>query len=58
MRGDKHRTRKLERELRRKAAALAETTAFLVPRQKLNAYWGGGTKTRATDLVAERVSAR
>jgi transposase-like protein len=37
---DKNRIRELERELRRKDAALAETTALLVLRKKLNAYWG------------------
>ena len=37
---DKNRIRELERELRRKDAALAETVALLVLRKKLNAYWG------------------
>ena len=37
---DKNRIRELERELRRKDAALAETAALLVLRKKLNAYWG------------------
>ncbi|QHD00182.1 transposase [Pseudomonas sp. S04] len=37
---DKKRIRELERELRRKDAALAETVALLVLRKKLNAYWG------------------
>jgi len=37
---DKSRIRELERELRRKDAALAETVALLVLRKKLNAYWG------------------
>jgi transposase-like protein len=39
-RQDKLRIRELERELRRKDAALAETAALLVLRKKLNAYWG------------------
>jgi transposase-like protein len=39
-RDDKNRIRELERELRRKDAALAETAALLVLRKKLNAYWG------------------
>jgi transposase-like protein len=39
-REDKNRIRVLERELRRKDAALAETAALLVLRKKLNAYWG------------------
>ncbi len=39
-RDDKKRIRELERELRRKDAALAETAALLVLRKKLNAYWG------------------
>jgi transposase len=37
---DKKRIRQLEKELRRKEAALAETAALLVLRKKLNAYWG------------------
>jgi len=37
---DKKRIRELERELRRKDKALAETAAILVLRKKLNAYWG------------------
>jgi len=40
-RDHKYRIRELERQLRRKDAALAETAAFLVLRKKLNAYWGG-----------------
>lgn len=40
VRGDKKRIQQLERELRRKDAALAETAALLVLRKKLNAYWG------------------
>jgi transposase-like protein len=39
-RADKKRIRELERELRRKDKALAETAAILVLRKKLNAYWG------------------
>ncbi|MBK5006081.1 transposase [Pseudomonas sp. S32] len=38
-RADKNRIRELERELRRKDAALAEAAALLVLRKKLNAYW-------------------
>ncbi|WP_458371290.1 hypothetical protein [Pseudomonas fluorescens] len=57
-RDDKNHIRELERQLRRKDAALAETAAFLVLRKKkLNAYWGEA-KMRATDLVARTVSAR
>lgn len=33
-------SRMLERELRRKDKALAETAALLVLRKKLNDYWG------------------
>lgn len=40
VREDKKRIQQLERELRRKDAALAETAALLVLRKKLNAYWG------------------
>ena len=39
-RADKKRIRDLERELRRKDQALAETAALLVLRKKLNALWG------------------
>ena len=39
-RADKKRIRELERELRRKDRALAETAALLVLRKKLNALWG------------------
>lgn len=40
---DKERdNKKLERELRRKEAALAETAALLVLRKKANAIWGDG----------------
>jgi transposase len=34
--------KKLEQELRRKEAALAETAALLVLRKKANAIWGDG----------------
>lgn len=37
---DRKRIKALEKELKRKDAALAETTALLVLRKKLNAYWG------------------
>ncbi len=37
---DKKRIKELEKELKRKDAALAETAALLVLRKKLNAYWG------------------
>jgi len=37
---DRKRIKELERELKRKDAALAETAALLVLRKKLNAYWG------------------
>ena len=39
---DKKRIKELEKELKRKDAALAETAALLVLRKKLNAYWGEG----------------
>lgn len=39
---DKKRIKALEKELRRKDKALAETAALLVLRKKLNAYWGVG----------------
>jgi len=38
-RADKKRIRQLERELRRKDKALAETAAILVLRKKLSALW-------------------
>ena len=38
----RRRIKELERELRRKDKALAETTALLVLRKKLNALWGDG----------------
>ncbi len=37
---DKRTIKDLEKDLRRKNAALAETTALLVLRKKLNAFWG------------------
>ena len=37
---DRKRIKELEKELKRKDAALAETAALLVLRKKLNAYWG------------------
>jgi len=40
--GDAKRIRELERELRRKEKALAETAALLVLRKKVNALWGDG----------------
>jgi hypothetical protein len=43
-RRDKARTLELERELRRKDKALAETVALLVLRKKLNAYWGNDSE--------------
>lgn len=39
-RQDQKRIKELERELRRKDKALAETAALLVLRKKLNDYWG------------------
>lgn len=38
---DQKRIRELEKELRRKEKALAETAALLVLRKKLDAYWNG-----------------
>lgn len=43
-RSNKKRIRELERELRRKDKALAETAAILVLRKKLNAYWGSDSE--------------
>ena len=37
---DRKRIKELEKELKRKDAALAETAALLVLIKKLNAYWG------------------
>ena len=37
---DRKRIKELEKELKRKDSALAETAALLVLRKKLNAYWG------------------
>jgi transposase len=39
---ERRRIKELERELRRKDKALAETAALLVLRKKLNALWGDG----------------
>jgi transposase-like protein len=39
---ERRRIKELERELRRKEKALAETAALLVLRKKLNALWGDG----------------
>lgn len=41
-RRDKQRIKRLEKELRRKEKALAETAALLVLRKKYNALWGEG----------------
>ena len=41
-RQDKQQIKTLERELRRKERALAETAALLVLRKKANAIWGEG----------------
>jgi transposase len=43
--GDAKRIRELERELRRKDAALAETAALLVLKKKLESIWGDGAAT-------------
>jgi transposase len=40
--GESKRIKDLERELRRKEKALAETAALLVLRKKVNALWGDG----------------
>ncbi len=55
-RDDKKRIRELERELRRKDAALAETAALLVLRK--SSMPTGGATTRTTDLVARTVFTR
>jgi hypothetical protein len=39
-RADKKRIAELERDLRRKDKALAETAAILVLRKKMNGFWG------------------
>jgi transposase-like protein len=39
---ERRRIKELERELRKKEKALAETAALLVLRKKLNALWGDG----------------
>jgi transposase len=46
------RIRELERELRRKDKALAETAALLVLKKKVQAIWGDGDDT--TDPTSER----
>ena len=43
-RADKKRITELERELRRKDKALAETAAILVLRKKMNAFWGNDSE--------------
>jgi transposase len=42
VKGESKRIKELERELRRKEKALAETAALLVLRKKANALWGDG----------------
>ena len=49
---DARRIQELERELRRKEAALAETAALLVLKKKVQAIWGDGDDT--TDPSSER----
>lgn len=50
LKAERRRTRDLERELRRKNAALAETAALLTLRKKARAIWGGrGRMTNAQD---------
>ena len=39
---EKSRSLQLEKELRRKESALAETAALLVLRKKAHVIWGGG----------------
>jgi transposase len=39
---EKSRSLQLEKELRRKESALAETAALLVLRKKIHAIWGDG----------------
>lgn len=48
---DKKCIHELERELRRKDKALAETAALLVLRKKLNDYWGEATDFFAATAV-------
>lgn len=43
-RADKKRIAELERELRRKDKALAETAAILVLRKKMSAFWGNDSE--------------
>jgi hypothetical protein len=40
LKGEKNKVKKLEKELRIKEKALAETAALLVLRKKANAIWG------------------
>ena len=50
--GDARRVRELEKELRRKDKALAETAALLVLQKKVRAIWGDGdddTKSGSDD---------
>ena len=42
VKSERKRSRQLERELKRKEAALAETAALLTLRKKANAIWGDG----------------
>ena len=49
---DQRRIQELERELRRKEAALAETAALLVLKKKVQAIWGD--EDDATDPRPER----
>lgn len=42
VKAEKARSRELERELKRKESALAETAALLTLRKKANAIWGDG----------------
>lgn len=45
---DKKKIKQLERELRQKEKALAETAALLVLRKKCNAIWGAGSNEQRT----------
>lgn len=47
---DKAKIKSLEKDLRRKEKALAETAALLVLRKKLNAFWGGRKRGELTSL--------
>ena len=44
MKTERQRSKALERELRRKEAALAETAALLTLRKKANVIWGDEDK--------------